>query len=131
MRKYMFVKILLPTLLLLLNATTSAPAVEYGIIAERNNSTVDKNTEITQESELKLSLKGLETNYEQSYLLAEDAQALQKFSSEDVYEENEDMYEFIGMFISDYKSKQNIRIKLKMTQDAEFTQGSVNWKFYF
>ena len=70
----------------------------------------------------------------QNYLIEDnfkDFSSNKYLKMDNPYQENEDIYELIGMFVSDYNSKQNIRIKLRMTRDIDFNQASLNWKTSF
>ncbi len=55
----------------------------------------------------------------------------QNYNIDKLYQQNEEFYEFIGMFISKYESEQNFRIKLKMNKDVNFNKASINWKTNF
>ena len=55
----------------------------------------------------------------------------QNYNIDRLYQQNEEFYEFIGMFISKYESEQNFRIKLKMNKDVNFNKASINWKTNF
>jgi hypothetical protein len=49
--------------------------------------------------------------------------------AEDQYAE--DFFEFIGVFILDYNSNDNLKIKLKFTRKAELDKAKIYWKVYF
>ena len=53
------------------------------------------------------------------------------FTTDNIYQQNEEIYEIIGMFISKYKSEQNLRIKLRVSRNIDFNQASLNWKTSF
>ncbi len=55
----------------------------------------------------------------------------QNYNVDNLYLQNEEFYEFIGMFVSKYESEQNFRIKLKMNKDINFDKASLNWKTNF
>ena len=110
--------------------TLNSYAIEYGLITE--NILTNKDTNYLSPAEVEVSLNRLKIDLNQDYSHTLPSQHI-NITSDDHYYNNksEDFFEFIGMFISNYDSKHNIKLKLKFTRDAEFAYGFFKYKLYF
>ena len=104
---------------------------QYGLFIESYDIIEENNQRFIEKSEAQLSLKMLQFNFERN--IFEDTPFNRKniIFIDDEKRQSEEIFEFIGMFISNYKSTNNLKIKLKFTKDAELDKGSIVWKVRF
>ncbi len=113
-------------------AIKSASAMTYGIVTEYNNTNLTDENGLAQAADISLGLNnGLNLKYETlENIYLERYHQLNNVPAVIDYG-NDDLVEFIGMFISDYKSRQDVKFKLRVTDDIQFEQLSIQWKLTF
>lgn len=87
--------------------------------------------ELNNSNKANIKLLLTHNNFNVDYAQNLTNESLFFIKNDNFYEKNEEIYEFIGMFISKYKSERNIRLKLQMTKDISFNKASLNWKTSF
>lgn len=123
--------IFLQLLAFLLSFDNPAFAVDYGLFLE-DSILIEKDDNTTIErTEIELSLRNLSYSFRQNIL--DDSPYNNKNITliDNTSTTTDEFFEFVGMFISNYKSSNNLKIKVKFTKDAELDKGSIVWRIAF
>lgn len=123
--------ILLPLLTILILYNKPVYSVEYGLFFEDNVLIERDNKTVIEENEIQLSMKNWSYGFKKDIL--ENSAYNQKniIIIDNKAQKAEEFFEFVGMFISNYESSSNVKIKVKFTQDAELDKGSIVWRITF
>ena len=124
-------RVFLQILVILLCFYKQAHSVEYGLFLEDSIIIDHNNQETIEKTEVQLSLKNLEYGFRQDILKNSAYNQKHTIIIDNKVEKTEDLFEFVGMFISNYESSNNVKIKVKFTRDAELDKGSIVWRVTF
>ena len=127
----MMKKTVLLLILLFLSFNNPVHAIEYGLFLE-DSVLIEKNNQTAiEKTDIELSLKNLNYTFRQDILENSPYNQKNIIIIDNKAEKTEELFEFVGMFISNYESSNKLKIKLKFTKDAELDKGSIVWRITF
>ena len=123
--------IFLQLLIFLLSFDNPASAVEYGLFLEDSMLIEKDDNTAIERTEIELSLRNLSYSFRQDILENSPYNKKNITLVDNTDTKTDEFFEFVGMFISNYKSSTNLKIKVKFTKDAELDKGSIIWRIAF